>query len=83
MASQIKAIAATGVSVVVSGGKVGDMALHFLNKHNLMAVRLNSKFDLRRLARTVRATVLPRMVSVTIWLRAIPHWKYETCLLSF
>ncbi|XP_041462734.1 T-complex protein 1 subunit theta-like [Lytechinus variegatus] len=63
--TQIKAIADTGVSVVVSGGKVGDMALHFLNKYNLMAVRLNSKFDLRRLARTVRATVLPRMTPPT------------------
>eukprot|EP00057_Strongylocentrotus_purpuratus_P012920 XP_011667394.1 PREDICTED: T-complex protein 1 subunit theta [Strongylocentrotus purpuratus] len=63
--TQIKGIADTGVTVVVSGGKVGDMALHFLNKYNLMAVRLNSKFDLRRLARTVRATVLPRMTPPT------------------
>lgn len=60
---QIKAIADTGVKVVVSGGKVGDMALHFLNKYNLMAVRLNSKFDLRRLARAVNGTVLPRVTT--------------------
>ncbi|XP_071479827.1 T-complex protein 1 subunit theta-like [Diadema antillarum] len=63
--NQIKAIADTGVNVVVSGGKVGDMALHFLNKHNLMVVRLNSKWDVRRLARTVGATVLPRMTPPT------------------
>ncbi|TMW41196.1 hypothetical protein DOY81_013724 [Sarcophaga bullata] len=61
--SQIKAIADTGVKVVVSGGKVGDMALHFLNKYGLMAVRLNSKFDLRRLSRAVNATVLPRITT--------------------
>ena len=38
---QIKAIADSGAKVVVSGGKIGDMALHFLNKYGLMAVRLN------------------------------------------
>lgn len=54
---QIKEIADAGVKVVVAGAKFGDMALHFLNKYGLMAVRLNSKFDLRRLAKTVNATV--------------------------
>uniref|UniRef100_A0A1A9WQX4 T-complex protein 1 subunit theta n=1 Tax=Glossina brevipalpis TaxID=37001 RepID=A0A1A9WQX4_9MUSC len=63
--AQIKAIADTGVKVVVAGGKVGDMALHFLNKYGLVAVRLNSKFDIRRLSRAVNATVLPRITTPT------------------
>ncbi|XP_047518259.1 T-complex protein 1 subunit theta [Pieris napi] len=62
---QIKDIADAGVKVVVAGAKFGDMALHFLNKFGVMAVRLNSKFDLRRLARTVNATVLPRLTTPT------------------
>ncbi|CAG4930876.1 unnamed protein product [Colias eurytheme] len=62
---QIKDIADTGVKVIVAGAKFGDMALHFLNKYGVMAVRLNSKFDLRRLARTVNATVLPRLTTPT------------------
>ena len=33
----IKAIAATGARVVVTGATVGEMALHFLEKYNLMA----------------------------------------------
>ena len=45
--SQIKALAESGATVVVSGGKIGDMALHYLNKYNLMAVRLTSKWDVR------------------------------------
>jgi len=61
--SQLKAIADTGVKVVVCGGKIGDMALHFLNKYGLMGVRLNSKFDLRRLSRAVNGTVLPRITT--------------------
>ena len=36
---QVKAVADAGCSVVVSGGKVGEMALHFLNKYNIMVVR--------------------------------------------
>lgn len=60
---QIKAIADTGAKVVVAGSAFGDMALHYLNKYDLMAVRLNSKFDLRRLSKAVNATVLPRLTA--------------------
>ena len=49
------------MQVIVAGGKFGDMALHYVNKYGLMAVRLLSKFDLRRLCKTVGATALPRL----------------------
>lgn len=61
MEAQVKAIADTGANVVVTGGKVADMALHYANKYNIMLVRLNSKWDLRRLCKTVGATALPRL----------------------
>lgn len=65
---QIKAIADAGAKVVVTGGKVGDLALHYCNKYGLLVVRLTSKWDLRRLCRAIRATPLPRIVSKhTIW----------------
>lgn len=59
---QVKAIADAGVNVVVSGGKFGDMGIHYLNKYGIMAVRLQSKFDVRRLCKTVNAVPLPKMV---------------------
>ncbi|KAG8234600.1 hypothetical protein J437_LFUL017103 [Ladona fulva] len=62
---QIKAIADSGADVVVAGGKFGDMALHYLNKYGVMAVRLNSKWDLRRLSKTIGATALPRLTPPT------------------
>ncbi|XP_055327694.1 T-complex protein 1 subunit theta-like [Paramacrobiotus metropolitanus] len=62
---QIKAIADTGAKVVVSGGKVGDLALHFLNKYKLMAVRLTSKFDIRRVANSVGAIALTNLIPPT------------------
>ncbi|KOC60942.1 T-complex protein 1 subunit theta [Habropoda laboriosa] len=62
---QIKAIADSGATVIVSGGKFGDMALHYINKYNLMAVRIPSKFDVRRLCKTVGATALPKLTPPT------------------
>ena len=46
--------------VVVAEGKFGDLALHYVNKYNMMAVRLMSKWDVRRLARATGATALPK-----------------------
>uniref|UniRef100_A0A8C9Z0C8 T-complex protein 1 subunit theta n=1 Tax=Sander lucioperca TaxID=283035 RepID=A0A8C9Z0C8_SANLU len=65
MEAQVKAIKEAGANVVVTGGKVADMALHYANKYNLMVVRLNSKWDLRRLCKTVGAVALPRMTPPT------------------
>lgn len=63
--NQIKAIADAGTGVIVSGGKVGDMALHYINKYGMMVVRLVSKWDIRRLAKATGATALPRMTAPT------------------
>ncbi|CAB1333309.1 unnamed protein product [Coregonus sp. 'balchen'] len=65
MEAQVKAIAEAGANVVVTGGKVADMALHYANKYQLMVVRLNSKWDLRRLCKTVGAVALPRLTPPT------------------
>ena len=63
--TKIKSLADIGINVVVSGGKIGEMALHFLNKYKIMAVRLQSKFDLRRVAKTTDAVVLPKLRTPT------------------
>lgn len=47
----IKGIADSGARVVVAGSAIGDMALHFVEKYGMMAVRIPSKFDLRRFCR--------------------------------
>uniref|UniRef100_A0A6Q2Z8N4 T-complex protein 1 subunit theta n=1 Tax=Esox lucius TaxID=8010 RepID=A0A6Q2Z8N4_ESOLU len=65
MEAQVKAISEAGVNVVVTGGKVADMALHYANKYQLMVVRLNSKWDLRRLCKTVGGVALPRLTPPT------------------
>ncbi|KJE93545.1 chaperonin containing TCP1 subunit 8 [Capsaspora owczarzaki ATCC 30864] len=62
---EVKEIAATGANVVVCGSKVGDMVMHFLNKYNLMVVRVPSKFDIRRLCQATGATAVARFGAPT------------------
>ena len=40
--------------VVVAGSAIGEMAMHFIEQAGLMAVRIPSKFDLRRFCRCVQ-----------------------------
>ena len=51
-------IIATGAKVVVSGSSIGEMAMHFLDKHGIMVLKITSKFELRRLCRATGATAL-------------------------
>lgn len=57
----VKGIADTGAKVVVSGGNIGEMAMHFLEKYGLMAVRIPSKFDLRRFCRATGSVALVKL----------------------
>lgn len=51
--------------MVVSGGSVADIVLHFLDKYKIMVVRILSKFEIRRVARAVRATILSKLEAPT------------------
>lgn len=54
----IKAIKDSGVNVIVTGGTIDDLASHFIEKYQLMVVKLTSKWELRRLCRAVGARAL-------------------------
>jgi len=53
--SAIRAIADKGINMIIAGGKVSEMAGHFLEKYNIMCVRITSKFELRRICRATGA----------------------------
>jgi T-complex protein 1 subunit theta len=57
----IKDIASAGINVIVTQGSFGEMALHFLERHNIMAIKVQSKFDMRRLCNSCGATPLVRL----------------------
>lgn len=57
----IKELYDAGIRVVVAGSTVGELALHYLNRMNILVIKILSKFELRRLCRVCGATPLARL----------------------
>jgi len=55
MELMIQSIAESGVTCVITGGAVSDVAAHYLEKYQIMVLRIASKFELRRLSQMVGA----------------------------
>jgi T-complex protein 1 subunit theta len=45
----IEGIAASGAKVVIANGSISELALHYLDKFGLMVLKIQSKFELRRI----------------------------------
>lgn len=52
----IKGFAEAGIKVVVASGAISETAVHFFEKYKIMAVKIMSKWELKRIARAVGAT---------------------------
>lgn len=61
----IKELADSGVKCVIAGATVSDLALHYMNRYNLLVLKIGSKFELRRLCRVCGATPLARLGAPT------------------
>jgi T-complex protein 1 subunit theta len=57
----ISGIASTGAKVLVVGGAISELAMHYVEKFGMLVVKVPSKFELRRLCRSVGATALVRL----------------------
>ncbi|CAM9857273.1 unnamed protein product [Ascophyllum nodosum] len=57
----IKSIADSGTKVIVAGGTISDMCMHFIEKYEMMVLKVQSKWELRRVCNAVHATALVRM----------------------
>lgn len=57
----VKELHDSGVRVIIAGSTVGELALHYLNRFNILVIKVLSKFELRRLCRVVGATPLARL----------------------
>jgi T-complex protein 1 subunit theta len=66
MEDAIQEIAESGVKVLVCGSTVSEMAMHFLDKYGIMMIKIQSKFELRRVSRATGATTIVRIGAPTV-----------------
>lgn len=57
----IKGLADAGIKVVVGSGSMSEIAVHFFEKYKIMAIKIMSKFELKRIARAVGATPVVKL----------------------
>ena len=57
----IKGLADHGISCVVCSGSMSEMAVHFFEKYKIMAIKIMSKWELKRIARAVGATPVVKL----------------------
>ena len=57
----VEDISAAGVQVLVLGGSVAEIVMHYIELKGIMVVKINSKFELRRVARMLGATTVVRL----------------------
>lgn len=61
----IKDIVDSGVKAVIVGGSISDMAIHYLDRYGILVFRVMSKFEIKRIAKAVGATLLVRLGAPT------------------
>ena len=64
MEAWVRGLAEAGISVVISGGAISELAMHFLDKYKILVTKISSKFELRRICRTLQAVSIIRSVSI-------------------
>lgn len=61
----VKKIADAGITLVVAGGSIAELIMHFLEKYKIMVIRITSKFDLARICKALQAIPLARVDAPT------------------
>jgi len=57
----VKSLAEAGVQVVVCSGSMAELAIHFFEKYKMIAVKIMSKWELKRIARALGATPVVKL----------------------
>jgi len=59
----VKGIAEAGVNLIVAGGTVSEIMMHFFERYKIMVVKITSKFELKRLCKVLGAVAIARLGS--------------------
>jgi len=57
MEAMIKSIVDCGANVIITGSKFSEMAMHYCERHGVMMLKILSKFEIRRVCKTIGATI--------------------------
>lgn len=57
----VKSIAEAGINCVIVGASISEIMKHYLEKYKIMIVRIMSKWELRRLAKSLKAKIITRL----------------------
>jgi len=57
----IKLLAEAGVQVVVCQGSMSELAVHYFEKYGMMAIKIMSKWELKRIGRACDATPIVKL----------------------
>jgi T-complex protein 1 subunit theta len=57
----IKGLAEAGVTVVIGTGSISELSLHFFEKYKIFVLKLMSKWELKRIAKSVGATAVVKL----------------------
>jgi len=61
----IQGLAEAGVNVVIGSGSISELALHFFEKYKIFTLKLMSKWELKRIAKSVGATAVVKLGTPT------------------
>jgi len=61
MEAMIKSIADCGANVIITSSKFSEMAMHYCERYNIMMLKILSKFELRRVCKTIGAAQLAKL----------------------
>lgn len=61
----IQGLAEAGVNVVIGSGSISELALHFFEKYKIFVLKLMSKWELKRIAKSVGAIAVVKLGTPT------------------
>lgn len=51
------------MTLIVAGGSISELILHFIEKYKIMVLKVTSKFELKRLCKAVGASAVARLAA--------------------
>ena len=61
----IQGLAEAGINVVIGSGSISELALHFFEKYKIFVLKLMSKWELKRIAKSVGAIAVVKLSTPT------------------